>query len=521
MPETPVFGHVINGEKVYEGDVLERRNPADFREVAALYHVASPATVEAAIASARDAFESWSGLPRPIRGEVVFRAAALLDTPEWRERFVKAMLAETGKSNTDAVGETQKTFQILFHMAGLGTHTPDRRVHPYQPGVNMYTMTEPVGVVAAVGPSNFPVAVPAWKIAPALTAGCTVVFKPSPAAPITAALLVELFNTAIAQTMQSYPALKNSGIGPGILNMVHGGPTVVHQIADDPRIEAFTFTGATEVGRELLLRVMSRKPRPIDPRHVVFELGGQNALVVLRDISGQDLDTAADAAIAGYAGGKGERCTATSRFVVEEPVYDQFMERVVARSQALKIGPGRDSQNQVGALISEESLERVLRKVEASVQNGMTLLTGGHRLTDGDRAHGYFMEGTVLEGDPDNEGHLALREEIFGPVAGACRVTDLDHALHVVNETVGHKHAVSIYTRDRRQAGIFKRRAKVGNVHVWNPTFGGDPHVAFGGFGGDTSYGLREMGLDCMLSFLRDKTIDDNEEGRVLAAGAR
>lgn len=508
-----VLGHFINGQGVFKGRTLERRNPADMTEVVVGYHDGTSSILNNAIDSARDAFPGWAALTRRDRAEVISRAAANLDTTEWRGQFIDAMIAEIGKTTAGAIGEVEKTRRVLNHMAGLGTHTPDKKPHPDQQNVLMYTQTEPVGVAGIVTPFNFPLAVPAWKIAPALIAGCTVVVKPSPAAPITSSLLTQL----LAKAMRETPAVQKAGVGPGVINLVHGGPEIVRQLVEHPDISAVSFTGSTQAGKSILRWAINREP-PLDPRHFVAEMGGQNALVVLRD---GNIDEAVKAAINGAFFGEGQRCTATSRFVVDEPVYDKFMEKLLARTEKLKVGPGSNPENEIGPLVSEQALLKVINQISQCVLKGMELVCGGHCLTEHGLDRGNFIQPTILKGDPFNEEHIALREEIFGPVAGVCTVDGLDKALKVVNETVSHRHAASVFTRDLDSAFTFAKEARVGMVHVNNPTLGGDAQAPFGGLGGDTSFGPREMGTDCMLPFTVDKTVDINYGGTSLGRGAR
>lgn len=499
---TDILYPIVNGKKVRRGEIVERRNPADTREVVARYRDGTPDVVDRAVEAARNAFPAWSKLPRPARGRMVLKAAALLDTPKWQARFLDAMIDEIGKTTGGAVGEVMKTIKILEYMGGLGTHTYDDVVYADQLGVHMYTKKRPVGVAAVVGPFNFPAAVPNWKLAPALVAGCTTVFKPSPAAPRTSMLIMDLFRAV--------------GVPPGVINLVHGGPDIVRRLIEHPDVQAVSFTGSTEAGTNVSNWAVNRPGRKIDHRHITCEEGGQNALVVLKDAN---LDEAADAAVMGGLT-DGQRCTATSRLVVEDEVYDDYIERVLARTRGLTIGPGRNPANKVGPLVSGQALESVLRAIETSKANGMRLLYGGEQISDGDLQHGYFVQPTLLEGDPDNEKHLALRDEIFGHVVGTCRVANLAEAIRVTN-LVSHRHAASIYTDSVSAMHEFEEGVLAGMVHFRNPTVGGDPQAAFGGMGGDTSRGNREMGPDCMNTYLWDQTFDERRGGTVLAAGAR
>lgn len=242
MPETtqvPIIGHHFNGEDVFEGDIIDRHNPADDDEVVAKFHDGTPEIMDRAVDSADRAFGKWAETTPSLRGEVLFYAAQLLNTPEWRARFVQAMVQEIGKTTAGANGEVTKTFNILRYMAGLPTHTRGNVYNADQPNVHMYDVSEPVGVAGLITPFNFPLAVAVWKAAAALAAGCTVVLKPSPHAPMTSALIVELFEEAMGKV----DALKKADIGPGVINVVHGGPDVVSALVRHRLIQAISFTG--------------------------------------------------------------------------------------------------------------------------------------------------------------------------------------------------------------------------------------------------------------------------------------
>lgn len=363
-----IFGHQIGDKEIYEGEIAERQNPADEREVVSKYHVGTKSTMNRAVESAGKAFPAWSQTTRRDRAEAIAHAATLLDTPEWTEKLASAMVDEIGKTMAGARAEVGKTVRILRHMAGLGTHTPDDVIHADQKGVHMYTSTKPVGIAGIVTPFNFPAAVPAWKIAPALIAGCTVVLKPSPAAPRTSALLVDLFREGINRVT----ALKEGGIGPGVLNMVHGGVDTVEALVQHSDVKAVSATTSTEAGKNILRMAMNREP-PLDPRHFVAEMGGQNALVLLRD---GNVNQAVEAAIIGAFMGEGQRCTATSRLVIEEGVKDEFTEKLLERMRGIKVGPGKNPASKMGPVVSKQALKAILHAVKTSWENGMKLLHG-------------------------------------------------------------------------------------------------------------------------------------------------
>lgn len=519
MPESPpTIGHHIDGKDIFEGDILDRHNPADYDNVAARYHDGTPGIMNAAVDAADRAFEKWADTTPSLRGEVLFYAAMLLNTPEWRARFVQAMVEEIGKTTAGANGEVTKTFNILRYMAGLPTHTRGDVFNADQPKVHMYSGSEPVGVAGLVGPFNFPLAVAVWKAAAALAAGCTVVLKPSPHAPRTSALIAELFEEAMrAFDANNKDILKKSGIGPGVINVVHGGPEVVSALVQHQLVQALSFTGSSKVADSILMQAMMRKPRSLDPAHFVSEGGGDNAIVVLADA---DLKMAASAAVTATNIGEGQRCTATKRIFVDESVADEFLRLYMEEIRELQVGPGSDPKNDVGPLVTPAAIDDVIRAVEESIACGMHPLLGGRRLQDGILARGNFMEPTLLEGDRLNPGHRAIREEIFGPVAGFQRIRGFEEGLEAVNDNP-HRHVAGVFTTNLRLAYEFLRRAKAGMRHVNNSTLGGDVQAPFGGMGGATSYGPQEMGPMAMEPFLKHYTAGVNWSDKVLGGRAR
>lgn len=514
MSEVQTYGHHIGGEVVDGGvDVLDHTNPADNRERVAKSYVGHPDQMNQAVDAAGRAFEGWAETTAYLRGAVLFEAANLLREPRYRVAFITAMVSEIGKTIGGASGEVAKTFKILQYMAGLPTHTRNEVFHGDQPGVDMYGRSEPVGVAGLVTPFNFPLAVTVWKVAAALAAGCTAVIKPSPYAPMTSTLIMQLFNEAMARVESG----NNVKFPKGVINMVLGGPDVVSALVQNQLTKALSFTGSTPVGKSLLRQAMTREGEPMDPRHFVAEMGGHNPILVLADAN---LDMAASAATAGFAVGEGQRCTATKRILVDVDVADEFLDRFLAEVRELIVGPGRNPETDVGPLISRHSLGSVLGDVTHSTQHGMDVLAGGRWLTSGSHEWGNFMEPTVLKGDYANPDHLPLRREIFGPVAGVGFVQGFEEGLAAVNDST-HAHVASVFTQDPDVAAAFVRRAKAGMVHVNNTTLGGDAQAPFGGLGGDTSLGLQEMGPHAMDPFLKHKTVGWNHSGKVLGGRAR
>lgn len=507
------IGHHIDGHDVFEGDIVDRQNPANNDEVVARFHDGTPQIMDAAIDAAGRAFERWADVTPSLRGKVLSNAAVLLNTPQWRKRFVDAMVAEIGKTAGGADGEVTKTVNILEYMGGLPKHTRGDVINADQPSVHMYTVSEPVGVAGLVTPFNFPLAVAVWKMAAALAAGCTTVIKPSPFAPMTSALIVELFKEAMAQVKP----LKDANIGPGVINVVHGGPDIVSALIRNQLIQAISFTGSTPAGKDIMRQAFTREGQPLDPAHFLAEMGGHNAILVLADAN---LKMAVSAAVGGMAIGEGQRCTATKRILVDEAVADEFLEMFLDQLGTLKVGPGSDPTSDVGPLVSPDSLARVLAAIDLSQKNGMELLFGGQRLTDGALARGNFMAPTVLKGDPRNPEHVALRREIFGPVAGFGVVHGLDEGIEAVSDST-HRHVAGIFTESYRAGKRFLKKVRTGMRHWNNTTLGGDVQGPFGGAGGDTSFGPQEMGRRAMEIFQRRATIGEHYGDKVLGGRDR
>lgn len=518
ITQVPLIGHHIDGKDVFEGAIIDRHNPAADDEVVAKFHDGTPEIMNVAVDSADKAFGKWAETTPSLRGEVLSYAEQLLNTPEWRARFVQAMVQEIGKTTAGANGEVTKTYNILRYMAGLPTHTRGNVYNADQPKVHMYDVSEPVGVAGLITPFNFPLAVAVWKAAAALAAGCTVVLKPSPHAPMTSVLIAELFEEAMKRfDANNKDILKKANIGPGVINVVHGGPDVVSALVRHRLIKAISFTGSSKVADSLLGEAMARTPRRLDPANFVSEGGGDNAIVVLADAN---LKMAASAAVTASCIGEGQRCTATKRIFVDEAVADEFLRLYLDEVRGLKVGPGSDPKNDVGPLVTPQALDMVLNAVRNSIWDGMFPLVGGRRLEEEGFSRGAFMEPTLLEGDHNNPRHRALQEEIFGPVAGFSRIRGLDEGIEAVNDNV-HRHVAGVFTEDLRDAFEFTRRAKAGMRHVNNSTLGGDVQAPFGGMGGATSYGPQEMGPRAMEPFLQHATVGINTGESVLGGRAR
>ncbi len=463
----PLCRNFINGRWVESrsGQTVERRNPANLQEVTSVAPLSTREEVREAIAAAKAAFPAWRDTPAPVRGRIIGRAAALME--EQKEALARTLCREEGKTLKEALVEVQRSINILEFTAGEGRRLGGETI-PSEAAKNVaYTIKQPLGVVGAITPWNFPIAIPVWKAAPALVAGNTMVLKPAELTPECAAKVVEIFQQA--------------GTPAGVLNMILGlGEEVGDELLQGRDVRAISFTGSNEVGT-LIYSLAARGMKKCQ-----CEMGGKNPVVVLRDA---DLALASEAAVAGAFGSSGQRCTATSRVVVEEAVADQFVDMVVERAKRLKVGNGLDADTDVGPLVDEQQLKTVLRYLEIGKKEGRTAL-GGTRMSGVAYDGGYFIAPTVID-------HVAwdsviAQEEIFGPVLSVIRVADFNEAIRVAN-SVRFGLSSSIYTNDARKMFEFIERIETGITHVNAPTVASEAQLPFGGMKA-TGVGLREMG---------------------------
>jgi aldehyde dehydrogenase (NAD+) len=454
-------------------------NPADTRDV--LGHVPMSSADEARRAAdvAQAAFAKWRDTPAPVRGAILFRAQALLDKE--RDELARLLSREEGKTVKEAMGEIQRSINILEYTAAEGRRIGGHTVPSELPSNFCYTVRQPVGVVACITPWNFPVAIPIWKIAPALVSGNTVIFKPATLTPATATAVVSIFERA--------------GVPKGVLNLVLGsGGTVGNALIDHPAVHAVSFTGSNEVGAEIYGRAAKRMIR------VQAEMGGKNPVVVLADC---DLDLAVEATATGAFGSTGQRCTATSRVIVEQAIADRFVERLVARAKKVKVGSGLDPATDMGPAVDKSQLETDLSYIEIGGKEKASLATGGRQLKDGAFAHGHFVEPTVF--DHVTPKMRIAQEEIFGPVVSVVRVKDFDEAMAAAND-VNFGLSSSIFTTDATTVFRFADRIETGIVHINSGTPGGEAQLPFGGMKG-TGLGPREQGSTAIEFFTEIKTV--------------
>jgi acyl-CoA reductase-like NAD-dependent aldehyde dehydrogenase len=459
------------------GATTEDRNPARPSEVVAQIQLADPAVAGEAVESARAAFPGWRSLPAPSRGEILRKAADLLESR--LDTIARDFTREEGKTLAEATGETRRGISILRYYAGQ-TLEPDGETYPSHAAQTfLYARREPLGVVLAITPWNFPVAIPLWKIAPALAYGNTVVFKPSELVPLTAAHVVQ--------------ALHDAGLPKGVLNMVIGKSAVVGDtLVGHPMVDAISFTGSNAVGRAIQVRATK------DGKKVQLELGGKNPAVVLADAN---LAHAAEQVARGAFMSAGQKCSATSRVIVEKPVVAEFTQRLARAAQAMTLGDPLDPATKVGPVVSAERLGEVLRFLSDAQQDGASAMVGGRR--DDALGEGYFVMPTVLR-DARPESRV-VREEIFGPVAVLLEAEDYEDAVAIANDTPFGLTA-SLFTNDLSRAMRFASEIRAGVVKINQESAGVEFQVPFGGMKGSSS-GSREQGKVARDFFTEWKTV--------------
>jgi alpha-ketoglutaric semialdehyde dehydrogenase len=491
MPEPQTHRLFIAGRWVesVSGASFESVNPADTRDVVGRFQAGTRADVAMAVMAAEAAFGDWRATPAPKRGELLYRFGALL--AEHKERLARAMTREMGKVLAEARGDVQEGIDIAFLMAGEGRRMFGDTVPSELPDKWAMSIRQPIGIAGIVTPWNFPMAIPCWKLMPALVAGNTVVFKPSSDAPHCATLLVEL--------------LEEAGFPAGVVNLVTGsGADVGDAIVDSPDIPVISFTGSSATGRSIAERAGRRLKR------LSLELGGKNAVVVLRDA---DLDLAVDGILWSAFGTTGQRCTACSRVIADRPIADELVRRLADRAAALRLGSGLDEAVDVGPLVNGDAVDKVARYVEIGRGEG-ELVTGGERATDGDLANGHFFAPTIFT-------RVApmcriAQEEIFGPVLSVIPVDGYDAAITAANG-VRYGLSASIFTRDVNAAFRAARDLQAGIVYVNAGTTGAETHLPFGGWK-ETGNGHREAGHAALDTFTEWKAVYVDYSGRLQRA---
>ena len=474
--------NLIGGEWVpaQSGRTFQNLNPADAREVVAEYPLSGSEDALAAIEAARDAFSQWSAMTAVARGRVLSKASQILDSR--KAQLSEALTREEGKTLAESTGEVQRAIDIFRFFGGLSYTLGGQTIPHDAPHNLLYTVRQPLGVVALITPWNFPVAIPAWKLAPALVSGNAVVMKPASQAP--------------GMALELARALQDAGLPKGVLNVVIGeGRTVGNELANHPAVVALSFTGSYPVGHQIYRQLASRMAR------AQMEMGGKNPTIVLADA---DLDLAAGLVARAGFGLTGQACTATSRAIVEKGVLEPFTERLLARARTLKVGNGLTPGVDMGPAVSKQQLAGNLEYVDSAVAQGARLLCGGQRLTDGDLAHGFFMQPTVL-GNVTPTMRIAC-EEVFGPVIVIMAADNFEDALAIANGVeVGL--SASVVTRDFKKAMLYAERIEAGVVKVNQISTGLALQAPFGGVKKSSTDSFKEQGAGAIEFYSKVKTV--------------
>src|SRR5437879_5950122 len=476
-----IFKNFINGEWVESrsGKAYENRNPANTDELVGMFASSTAEDADAAVDAAKEAYKSWRLVPAPKRAEILFRAAELL--VQRKEQFSKDMTREMGKVLAETRGDVQEAIDMTYYMAGEGRRLFGQTTPSELPNKFAMSVRQSIGACGMITPWNFPMAIPSWKMMPALISGNTVVLKPAEDTPLSSYHLVQVLNEA--------------GVPRGVVNLVSGdGPNAGAPLAQHKNVPVVSFTGSTSVGR-----IIAQACAP-DFKHCSLEMGGKNIIIVMDDAN---LDLAIDGAVWGGFGTTGQRCTAASRVAVHKSVYKEFVTRFAERAKSLKAGDGLDPTTEMGPCINEQQLQTVMEYVQIGINEGAKLVAGGHRLEGGPYARGWFHEPTIFA-DCDPKMRIA-QEEIFGPVVCVIPCNDLGHALEVANDVV-YGLSASIYTRDVNKAFQAMRDIYAGIVYVNAPTIGAETHLPFGGTK-QTGNGHREAGVAAIDFYSEWKTL--------------
>jgi len=486
------FQNYISGQWVdtKSGRTFEDRNPARWDEVVGTFPKSSKEDVDEAVKAARAAFKTWRLVPAPKRGDIVRKAADLLVAR--KEEIARLMTREMGKVLLETRGDVQEGIDTGYYAATEGRRLFGMNAPSELPNKMNLSFRVPIGVVGVVTPWNFPMAIPTWKIFPALVSGNTVVFKPASDTPATATMLVKI--------------LEEAGLPTGVINIVHGGGGEVgNAIVEHTDVDALSFTGSTVVGKKLS-EVGSRTLKRIS-----LELGGKNAQIVMDDAN---LDLALDAVLWGAFGTTGQRCTATSRLILHEKIHDMFMKMLINRASKLRLGDGLLPDVEVGPCINEGQRERVHSYVEIGRQEGAKLVLGGEAATGGDLDLGWFYKPTIFDGVTP-----AMRiavEEIFGPVLSVLTVKSFEEAVDVLNGT-SYGLSSSIFTQDVNRAFRAIRDIEAGITYINGATIGAEAHMPFGGVK-QTGNGHREGGWTVFDFYTEWKTVYVDFSGKLQKA---
>ena len=446
----------INGKWIdaLDGRTLKSINPADTSDIIGIIPRSGQNDIDMAVAAARKAYEKWRLTPAPRRGEIILRAAEMIC--KRKQELGELVTREMGKVLPEGLGDVQEAIDMAYYMGSEGRRLSGETVPSELPDKDCKSIRVPIGVFALITPWNFPTAIPAWKIFPSLVSGNTVVFKPSIYTPVCATSLVKI--------------IAEAGIPDGVLNLVHGtGEEIGEYLATHPDIDGVSFTGSTAVG-EKLARMCSASDKEIS-----CEMGGKNAIIVMDDAK---LELAVEGTIWGGFGTTGQRCTAASRVVAHEAVYDKFLDMLTKAASRLRLGSGLSKTTDVGPVINEAQMQKILNYIDIGIKEGAKLIMGGKAYKKGPCAKGYFIEPTIFA-DVKPNMHIA-QEEIFGPVVSVIKTKNMEDAIKIVNN-VKYGLSSAIYTQDINNSAIAERDLDTGLVYINASTIGAEIQLPFGG----------------------------------------
>jgi acyl-CoA reductase-like NAD-dependent aldehyde dehydrogenase len=491
--KTEIYNNYIGGEwtRSASGEYFENINPADTSDVVGRFPLSNEEDVNRAVEAAKNAATRWRRTPAPKRAEILFRLARILEKN--KDEYTRQMTREMGKVLKEAGGDVQEAIDCTYYTAGEG-----RRLHGFTTPAEMpnkfaMCVRQPVGICGLITPFNFPMAIPSWKLIPALVCGNTVVIKSGEDVPLSTVNLVK--------------ACEEAGIPKGVVNLVNGhGADVGAPLVNHKDIRLISFTGSTDTGR-IIAEQCAR-----DNKIVSLEMGGKNAIIVMDDA---DIDNAVEGSLWGAFGTSGQRCTASSRLVVHKKIYKKFTEKLVEKVKKLKVGNGLDERTEVGPVINQAAMEKILGYIEiGQKEDKATLACGGNRLTKGDYKKGYFIEPTVFT---DVAPKMRIgQEEIFGPVTSVIPFSTLDEAIDIVND-VKYGLSSAIYTQDVNQSFYAMQELYTGICYVNSATIGAEVHLPFGGTKG-TGNGHREAGTQVLDVFSEWKSLYIDYSGKLQRA---
>ncbi len=490
--KTNTYHNYINGEwvKSSSGEWFENLNPADTTDVIGRFPKSNEDDVNAAVAAAQNVATRWRRTPAPKRAEILFRLARILEKN--KDDFTRQMTREMGKVLKEAGGDVQEAIDCTYYTAGEG-----RRLHGFTTPAEMpnkfaMCVRQPVGICGLITPFNFPMAIPSWKLIPALVCGNTVVIKSGEDVPLSTINLVK--------------ACEEAGIPKGVINVVNGFGEAGAALVNHKDVRLISFTGSTDTGRIIAEKCAAQN------KIVSLEMGGKNAIIVMDDA---DIDNAVEGSLWGAFGTSGQRCTASSRLVVHRKVYQKFCEKLVEKAKKLKVGNGLEAKTEVGPVINQAQMEKVLAYIEIGKnEDQATLACGGNRLIKGDYKNGWFIEPTVFTEVDRN--HRIGQEEIFGPVTSVIPFETLDEAIDIVND-VKYGLSSAIYTQDVNQSFYAMQELYTGICYVNSATIGAEVHLPFGGTKG-TGNGHREAGTQVLDIFTEWKSLYIDYSGKLQKA---